>query len=169
VGERRRDLPEEVRARGAFQERSQEENDIVGSFHGEFGLPGCGKISVPARRPDAGAKKPLRCAIVQKPAAWVGNLGIESSSSVEGQVRAVPVEGVYENGVLKPKEPLPLKEREQVQITIQHKDSPLLRAYGIVGWTGDAQTLERIALNPEFLPEDADHDRVPELGLHAPV
>ena len=61
---------------------------------------------------------------------------------------------IYENGMLKPARPLPLKEHEQVRITIQQADSPLLRAYGIMGWTGDAETLERIALDPEFLPEN---------------
>ncbi len=68
---------------------------------------------------------------------------------------AITVEAVYENGVLKPAQPLPLKEREQVRVTIQQGDTPLLRAYGIIGWTGDAETLERIALDPEFLPEEA--------------
>jgi predicted DNA-binding antitoxin AbrB/MazE fold protein len=65
------------------------------------------------------------------------------------------VEAVYENGVLKPKTPLPLKEQEQVHLTIQRVDSPLVRAHGIMGWTGDAETLERIALDPEFLPEES--------------
>jgi predicted DNA-binding antitoxin AbrB/MazE fold protein len=68
---------------------------------------------------------------------------------------SLSVEAVYENGVLKPVEPLPLKEHERVRITIQQGDTPLLRAYGIMGWTGDAETLERIALDPEFLPEEA--------------
>jgi predicted DNA-binding antitoxin AbrB/MazE fold protein len=68
---------------------------------------------------------------------------------------SLSVEAVYENGVLKPVEPLPLKEHEQVRVTIQQGDTPLLRAYGIIGWTGDAETLERIALDPEFLPEEA--------------
>jgi predicted DNA-binding antitoxin AbrB/MazE fold protein len=68
---------------------------------------------------------------------------------------AITVEAVYENGVLKPKEPLPLKEHEIVQISVQTGDTPLLRAYGIMGWTGDAETLERIALDSEFLLEES--------------
>jgi len=28
--------------------------------------------------------------------------------------------------------------------------SPILDAYGIMGWTGDAATLERLALDPDF-------------------
>ena len=65
---------------------------------------------------------------------------------------AISIEAVYENGVLKPAEPLPLKEQEKVRSTVEQGDSPLLRAYGIMGWTGDAETIERIALDPEFLP-----------------
>jgi predicted DNA-binding antitoxin AbrB/MazE fold protein len=65
------------------------------------------------------------------------------------------IEAIYENGVLKPSQPLPLKEHEKVRITVEQGDSPLLRAYRIIGWTGDAETLERIALDPEFLPEES--------------
>jgi predicted DNA-binding antitoxin AbrB/MazE fold protein len=64
-------------------------------------------------------------------------------------------EAVYENGVLKPVAPLPLQEHEKVRVTVQQGDSPLLRAYGIMGWAGDAATLERIALDAEFLAEEA--------------
>ena len=42
---------------------------------------------------------------------------------------AIIVEAVYENGVLKPTQPLPLKEHETVQVTIQVPTSPLLAAY----------------------------------------
>jgi predicted DNA-binding antitoxin AbrB/MazE fold protein len=65
------------------------------------------------------------------------------------------VEAIYENGVLKPTQPLPLKEHEHVRLTLHTEDSPLVRAYGILGWTGDAETLERVALDPEFLLEEA--------------
>ena len=65
------------------------------------------------------------------------------------------IEAVYENGVLKPTQPLPLNEHEKVRITIEPSESPLLRAYGILGWTGDAETLERVALDPEFLLEES--------------
>jgi predicted DNA-binding antitoxin AbrB/MazE fold protein len=67
----------------------------------------------------------------------------------------ITVEAIYENGVLKPAEPLPLKEHEKVRITVEQGESPLLRAYGIMGWAGDAETIERIALDPEFLPEES--------------
>jgi predicted DNA-binding antitoxin AbrB/MazE fold protein len=67
----------------------------------------------------------------------------------------ITVEATYENGVLKPAEPLPLHEHEKVRITVEQGETPLLRAYGILGWTGDAETLERIALDPEFLAEES--------------
>jgi predicted DNA-binding antitoxin AbrB/MazE fold protein len=65
------------------------------------------------------------------------------------------VEATYENGLLKPTQPLPLREHETVRLTIQQGDTPLLRAYGILGWTGDHETLERVALDPEFLLEES--------------
>jgi len=68
---------------------------------------------------------------------------------------SLTVEAVYENGVLKPAQPLPLKEHERVRLTVHAGSSPLVDAYGLMGWTGDAETLERIALDPEFLPEEA--------------
>ena len=68
---------------------------------------------------------------------------------------AITVEAIYENGVLKPTQPLPLKERERVQVTIQSGSSSLAGLYGIMGWTGDHETLERIALDPEFLLEES--------------
>jgi predicted DNA-binding antitoxin AbrB/MazE fold protein len=71
------------------------------------------------------------------------------------EIMALTIDAVYENGVLKPSQPLPLKEHEKVRITVEQGDSPLLRAYGIIGWTGDAETLERIALDPEFLLEES--------------
>jgi predicted DNA-binding antitoxin AbrB/MazE fold protein len=67
----------------------------------------------------------------------------------------ITVEAVYEGGVLKPAQPLPLKEHEKVRLTVEQGDSPLLRAYGIMGWSGDAETIERVALDPEFLLEES--------------
>jgi predicted DNA-binding antitoxin AbrB/MazE fold protein len=67
---------------------------------------------------------------------------------------AITVEAVYENGVLKPAQPLPLQEHEHVRVTIQVGESPLLRAYGIMGWEGDPEVLRRLALSPTFDLED---------------
>jgi predicted DNA-binding antitoxin AbrB/MazE fold protein len=60
------------------------------------------------------------------------------------------VEATYENGVLKLAEPLPLKEHEKVTITIQSAISLAMQTAGMVPWTGDAETLERLIRDPEF-------------------
>jgi predicted DNA-binding antitoxin AbrB/MazE fold protein len=70
---------------------------------------------------------------------------------------SLTVEAVYENGVLKPVQPLPLKEHEKVRITVEQGDSPLLRAYGIMGWKGTSEELAQLALDSEFeYPPDPD-------------
>ena len=64
----------------------------------------------------------------------------------------ITVEATYENGILKLVEPLPLKDHEKVRVTVELEPSPLPRAYGIMGWKGDAATIERVALDQEFDP-----------------
>jgi predicted DNA-binding antitoxin AbrB/MazE fold protein len=68
---------------------------------------------------------------------------------------AITVTAVYEGGVLKLAGPLPFAEHQRVEVTVCAAESPLLKAYGIIGWTGSAEDLERLALDPEFLPEEA--------------
>jgi predicted DNA-binding antitoxin AbrB/MazE fold protein len=60
------------------------------------------------------------------------------------------VEAVYENGVLKPLEPLPLNERERVQVTITPRTSWVQETYGICGWKGTAEEAHRFATDPEL-------------------
>ena len=65
------------------------------------------------------------------------------------------VEATYENGTLKLSQPLPLKEHEKVRVTVE-PDVTLARATsGLLGWTGDAETVERIALDPEYSVEES--------------
>jgi predicted DNA-binding antitoxin AbrB/MazE fold protein len=67
------------------------------------------------------------------------------------------VEAVYENGVLKPDRPLPLREQERVQVTVQRAGEtskglePGQRGYGLIHWTGSLADLD-------YLIEDADND-----------
>jgi predicted DNA-binding antitoxin AbrB/MazE fold protein len=63
---------------------------------------------------------------------------------------SLTVEAIYENGVLKVAQPLPLQEHEKVQITIQPNTNWVQETYGMMGWKGDAETLRRIAEDPEF-------------------
>jgi len=71
------------------------------------------------------------------------------------------VEATYENGVLKPAQPLPLKEREKVEIVIrtpqqiQAAVEAVKRSAGMIPWYGDIETLTRIAVDPEFGIEEA--------------
>jgi len=60
------------------------------------------------------------------------------------------VEAIYENGVLKPTQPLPFKEQERVLLTVQPTVSLARQTAGMVPWTGDVETLERITRDPEF-------------------
>ena len=67
----------------------------------------------------------------------------------------ITVEAVYENGVLKLAQPLPLDENEKVQVTVHKETSVAEQTYGMMGWTGDAQTLEWFALDPELDPQES--------------
>jgi predicted DNA-binding antitoxin AbrB/MazE fold protein len=49
---------------------------------------------------------------------------------------AITVEAVYENGVLKPAQPLPLQEHEKVQVTVKRASSRVRQTAGLIGWTG---------------------------------
>jgi predicted DNA-binding antitoxin AbrB/MazE fold protein len=60
------------------------------------------------------------------------------------------VEAIYENGVLKPVQPLPLKEHDRVQLTIARKTNWVQETYGICGWKGSAAEAERFATDPEL-------------------
>jgi predicted DNA-binding antitoxin AbrB/MazE fold protein len=71
----------------------------------------------------------------------------------------ITVEAVYEDGVLKPKEPLPLKEHDQVRVTIDEesalRSSRVRASFGLLGWKGDAETVRQVALDPEFCIDEA--------------
>jgi predicted DNA-binding antitoxin AbrB/MazE fold protein len=66
---------------------------------------------------------------------------------------AIVVEAVYQNGVLKPERPLPLKEDEKVRVTVESQPSPVLQTYGIIGWKGTHEELEQILAEAEELEE----------------
>ena len=66
---------------------------------------------------------------------------------------AITIEAIYENGVFKPVTRLPLiTEGKRVWLTlhIDAEEDVVKRSYGLIGWTGDAETVERVALDPEF-------------------
>ena len=68
---------------------------------------------------------------------------------------AITIEATYENGVLKPSQPLPLKEQERVQVIIKPKNSWVEETAGIIGWTGSSEELRSFALDPDMDPEES--------------
>ena len=67
---------------------------------------------------------------------------------------SIIVEAVYEDGVLKLDRPLPLKDRQRVRVSVETEENWVQRTSGLLGWTGDAETVERFALDPEFNPHE---------------
>ncbi|MEX2141594.1 MAG: antitoxin family protein [Pirellulales bacterium] len=61
----------------------------------------------------------------------------------------ITVEATFENGVLKPSQPLPLQEQEKVQLTVRRGVGAADETFGIIGWSGDAETFERILKESE--------------------
>jgi predicted DNA-binding antitoxin AbrB/MazE fold protein len=64
----------------------------------------------------------------------------------------ITVEAVYENGILRPAQPLPLKEHEKVQITVSYAASRVRQTAGLMGWTGSQEDADFVALSPELDP-----------------
>jgi hypothetical protein len=55
--------------------------------------------------------------------------------------------------VLKPVQPLPaIDEGARIWLTLRiaAENDRVRAAYGLLGWRGDAETVERVALDPEF-------------------
>jgi predicted DNA-binding antitoxin AbrB/MazE fold protein len=67
---------------------------------------------------------------------------------------SLEIEGIYEGGVLKPDEPLPLKDHERVVITVRPKASRIRQSAGLIRWAGDPEVLRRIAEDPPL--DDAE-------------
>ena len=63
---------------------------------------------------------------------------------------AITIEATYENGVLKPSQPLPLKEHQKVQVTVEPAQTWAERTAGLLSWTGDPEIVQRIAKEPEY-------------------
>jgi predicted DNA-binding antitoxin AbrB/MazE fold protein len=62
------------------------------------------------------------------------------------------VEAVYENGVLKPLQALPLQDHERVQITVKSAGSRVRQTAGLMGWTGSQEDADFIAASPQLDP-----------------
>lgn len=62
-------------------------------------------------------------------------------------MQPLEVDATYENGVLKPAQPLPLDEHEQVRITIESARDLVRATAGLIPCR-DATLIEHIALDP---------------------
>jgi predicted DNA-binding antitoxin AbrB/MazE fold protein len=68
----------------------------------------------------------------------------------------ITVEATYQNGVLKPSQPLPFQENQRVRVSVHTTAdvssavAAVERSYGLIRWTGDAETLRRVAEDDEF-------------------
>jgi predicted DNA-binding antitoxin AbrB/MazE fold protein len=63
---------------------------------------------------------------------------------------AITIDATYENGMLKPAQPLPFSEHEKVRITIEAGQTWTDRTAGMLKWTGDNEDLHLIAEDDEF-------------------
>jgi predicted DNA-binding antitoxin AbrB/MazE fold protein len=63
---------------------------------------------------------------------------------------SITFEAIYEDGVLKPAEPLPLHDRERVTVTVHPASNWVQETYGIIGWKGSPEELRRLALHPDL-------------------
>lgn len=62
---------------------------------------------------------------------------------------AIVVEATYEDGVLKPAQPLPLKEHEKVKVTVDNGDPKQSRWRPLID-CDDEELIEKVALDPEL-------------------
>ena len=67
---------------------------------------------------------------------------------------SISVEAIYQNGILRPLQPLPYPDGEKVSIDVRSLESPLLKAYGIMGWKGTSEELDRLLAEIESDEDD---------------
>jgi predicted DNA-binding antitoxin AbrB/MazE fold protein len=68
---------------------------------------------------------------------------------------SLTIEAIYENGVLKPVQPLPLKEQERVQLTVHAASQWVSETAGMIKWNGEHETLRRLAEDVEYDPQES--------------
>ena len=64
------------------------------------------------------------------------------------------IDAVYENGVFKPVSAVAIKEHTKVHLTIEETESVAFATSGTIP-ARNKKTVDDIALEPEFLPEEA--------------
>lgn len=68
---------------------------------------------------------------------------------------SLEIEAIYENGVLKPNQQLPLVNGDRVKLTLHNAGGRAKASAGIFRWDGKLQDLERL-LSPENRPGDLE-------------
>jgi predicted DNA-binding antitoxin AbrB/MazE fold protein len=69
----------------------------------------------------------------------------------------ITVEAIYENGILRPMQTLPLKEHAKVRITVESESTWVERTAGMMDFKGTPEEAEYFAMSPELdLPVDED-------------
>ena len=63
------------------------------------------------------------------------------------------VDAIYENGVFKPISHISVREHERVHLIIEETESVAIATSGMIP-ARNSKTVEIIALEPEFLPEE---------------
>ena len=63
------------------------------------------------------------------------------------------IEAIYENGVFKPVSHIVIREHKRVHLVIEEPESVAMATSGMVP-VRDSKTVDTIALEPEFLPEE---------------
>jgi predicted DNA-binding antitoxin AbrB/MazE fold protein len=72
------------------------------------------------------------------------------------------VEAKYEGGVLKLEKPLPLADGQRLHVSVNTELSRARRSYGLMGWTGEAATVDFFAMSPDLdLGEDPTQGEEP--------
>jgi predicted DNA-binding antitoxin AbrB/MazE fold protein len=66
----------------------------------------------------------------------------------------ITIEAIFENGMLRPLQPLPLKEHEAVRVTVETAGTWAERTSGLLCWPGDLDTLDRFITDSELDPQE---------------
>jgi predicted DNA-binding antitoxin AbrB/MazE fold protein len=64
----------------------------------------------------------------------------------------IAIDATYENGVLKPDQPLALSEKERVRVIIHAGPSRASQSAGLIKWTGSIEDLDYLIESPENHP-----------------
>jgi hypothetical protein len=111
----------------------------------------CKEVERAALAPDrfTSASSPARD-VVDGPGS--GRAAARQSNKNVGGSQRLTVQATYENGVLKPHQPLP--EHAMVQVTVMTAVSRVRQTAGLIDWTGSQKDADFVALSPDLDPQE---------------